>query len=125
MLLCKSCALPLRSSRICARRYFMKLGVNRKMCSYSGQIRVNARQFAFICDLPTRLKAGVKGHAAVDVEIRAGDVVGVVTGRPHGGLADVLRFADPFVGGNVRLNPPAITDFKGPMAKLGCHVRQD
>ena len=47
--------------------------------------------------LATRLKAGVKGHATVDVEIRAGDVVGVVTGQPHGGLADVLRLADPLV----------------------------
>src|SRR5919106_1008021 len=44
------------------------------------------------------LEAGIEGHAAVDVQRRAGDVVGLVRGQPHGRPRDVLGLADALVG---------------------------
>ena len=39
-----------------------------------------------------------QGHAAVDEQGLAIDVVGIVGGEPHRGLADIDRLADPLVG---------------------------
>jgi hypothetical protein len=44
--------------------------------------------------LTSRFEAGVQGHAAVDVEVGAGDVVGVIAREPHGCLADVAMAGD-------------------------------
>src|SRR4051794_40943207 len=45
-----------------------------------------------------RREPRVERHAAVDVERRAGHVVGLVGGQPDGGAGDVLGLADPLVG---------------------------
>src|SRR6266545_1655212 len=44
-----------------------------------------------------RLEAGIEGHAAVDVDAGAGDVVRVIGGEPDGGAGDVVDLADALV----------------------------
>lgn len=47
---------------------------------------------------PAGLEARVEGHATVDEEGRARQVVGIVGREPHGGATDVVGLPDALVG---------------------------
>src|SRR6516162_623007 len=43
-------------------------------------------------------KTGIEGHAAVDEQRRADDIIGIVGSEPHDRPRDILGLADPLVG---------------------------
>src|SRR5215469_12346398 len=43
-------------------------------------------------------KTGIEGHAAIDEQRRADDIIGIVGREPHDCPRDILGLADPFVG---------------------------
>src|SRR6185295_11349601 len=48
--------------------------------------------------LAASFKAGIERHSAVHENARAVDIIGVVARQPHNGAANIVRFADTFVG---------------------------
>src|SRR5215467_5330941 len=101
-------AIPIKARRMSGSGSMPRTGD----CGYSSnvpkapaEIMNSARPAASIkysgqCPPPSSAfgETGIEGHAAVDEQRRANDIIGIVGREPHDRPRDILGLADPLVG---------------------------